>query len=74
MKCNYCDVSMERQDDYVTDGTGKIINKNAMYRCPDCGREWRWELHIPGLVCLFNPDEDGPPEAAWQEEERNDAL
>ena len=68
MDCNNCDIPMDRQDDYKTDVTGKIINKGAVYRCPGYGREWRWELHVPGLVCLFDPEEEGPPQPAWQDD------
>jgi len=57
MDCRYCDEPMERQDDYLTNQVGKIINKGAMYVCHTCQREWRWELWVPGLLPLFHEED-----------------
>ena len=69
MYCQGCeyDEEMERQDDYVTDGAGVIVNKSAQYVCHGCGREHQWELGKPGLLPLFE-DEDmatEPPEVPF---------
>ena len=69
MNCQICDVLMEREDGYVTDGAGKIVNKSATYACTLCGRSYEWELGVPGLRALFDPEEFGPPAPAWEEDE-----
>lgn len=68
MQCKFCDEPLERQDDYVVNGVGEIINKGAIYSCFSCGREWRWELGVPGLATLFDEEDFGPPEPAWTDE------
>ena len=68
MDCPFCEESMEREDGYVTDGAGKIVNKSATYACRLCGRSWEWELGVSGLMPLFDEEDYDPPEPAWRED------
>lgn len=62
-----CDDPMERQDGYTTNSKGEIINKEAQYACLECGREYLWQLGIPGLLPLFNAEDFEPPQPAWRD-------
>lgn len=59
---------MERQDGYVINGVGEIINKNAVYACLECGRTYEWELGVVGLLPLFDENDFAPPQPAWDDE------
>ena len=69
MHCHFCDEPMEREDGYIVNGVGKIVNKSALYCCVLCGRQWEWELGVPGLVPLFDAEDYDPPQPAWSDDE-----
>ena len=69
MDCRFCNEPMLREDGYTVNGVGKIVNKSATYQCLLCSRAWEWELGVPGLKPLFDPEDFHAPEPAWKDDE-----